>query len=172
VTDSAGPNVLRLPEGATTFEVFASNPEFLPPKEGSAGLDGIAFGGDGNLYVTTYTAGGLFRIDVLGGRAGRVTKLHGATLTRPDALRPLGPRSFLLVEGGGTLDRVDIAGDGFKAVPIRGGFREPTSVTRVGSTAWVSEGRLSFFFDPTHKGQSPSLPFRIFAVPLSKGQTQ
>jgi len=38
-------------------------------------------------------------------------------------------------------------GDGFKAVPIRDGFRAPTSVTRVGSTAWVSEGQLSFFFD-------------------------
>ncbi len=172
VTDSAGPNVLRLPAGASTFEVFASNPQFLPPNAGSAGLDGIAFGGDGNLYVTTYAAGGLFRIDVDRGRAGRVTKLRGTTLTLPDALRPLGQRSFLLVEGGGTLDRVDVEGDGFKAVPIRGGFREPTSVTRVGSTAWVSEGRLSFFFDPTRKSQSPSLPFRIYAVPLTKEQTQ
>jgi hypothetical protein len=172
VTDSAGPNVLRLPAGASTFEVFASNPQFLPPKAESAGLDGIAFGGDGNLYVTTYAAGGLFRIDVDRGRAGRVTRLHGATLTLPDALRPLGQRSFLLVEGAGTLDRVDVEGDGFKAVPIRDGFRAPTSVTRVGSTAWVSEGQLSFFFDRARKGQSPSLPFRIYAVPLSEGQTQ
>jgi hypothetical protein len=116
VTDSAVPNVLRLPARAPTFEVFASNPQFLPPKAGSAGLDGIAFGGDGNLYVTTY--------------------------------------------------------DGFKAAPIRGGFRTPTSVTRVGSTAWVSEGQVSFFFDRSLKGQSPALPFRIYAVPLSKGETQ
>src|SRR6266436_3853976 len=126
---------------------------------------------DGNLYVTTYAAGGLFRIDVDRGRAGRVTKIHGATLTLPDALRPLGQRSFLLIEGGGTLDRVDVEGDGFKAVPIRNGFRAPTSVARVGSTAWVSEGQLSFFFDRARKGQSPSLPFRIYAVPLSKRQT-
>src|SRR5258706_15146659 len=70
VTDSAAPNVLRLPEGGATFEVFASNPQFLPPKAGSAGLDGIAFGTDGNLYVTTYAAGGLFRIDVDYGRPG------------------------------------------------------------------------------------------------------
>ena len=172
VTDSAGPNVLRLPAGGSKFEVFASNPQFLPPKAESAGLDGIAFGGDGNLYVTTYAAGGLFRIDVDRGRAGRVTWLHGATLTLPDALRPLGQRSFLLVEGAGTLDRVDVEGDGFKAVPIRDGFRAPTSVARVGSTAWVREGQLSFFFDRARKGQSPSLPFRIYAVPLSKGQTQ
>src|SRR6266403_3295473 len=40
VTDSAGPNVLRLPAGASTFEVFASNPQFLPPKEGAPGSMG------------------------------------------------------------------------------------------------------------------------------------
>src|SRR2546427_10364301 len=83
-----------------------------------------------------------FRIDVDRGRAGRVTRLHGATLTLPDALRPLGQGSFLLVEGAGTLDRVDVEGDGFKAVPIRDAFRAPTSVTRGGSTAWVSEDQL------------------------------
>jgi streptogramin lyase len=172
VTDSAGPNVLRLRPGASAFEVFASNPQFLPPPSGGAGLDGIAFGSDGNLYVTTYAAGGLFRIDVERGRAGGVIKLCGAPLTLPDALRALGEKSFLLVEGAGTLDRVDIEDDKFKTVSIRGGFRVPTSVTREGSIAWVSEGQLSFFFDRSGRRQSPSLPFRIYAVPLSKGQTR
>jgi hypothetical protein len=41
----------------------------------------------------------------------------------------------------------------------RGGFIGSTSVTLVGSTAWVSEEQLAF--------QSPSLPFRIYAVPLT-----
>jgi hypothetical protein len=122
--------------------------------------------------VTTYVAGELFRIDIERGRASRVTKLHGPPLAFPDALRPFGERSFLLVEGAGTLDRVDIAGDEFKTAPIHGGLREPTSVTRLDSTAWVSEGQLSFFFDRPHKSQLPTLPFRIYAVPLSKGQTQ
>ena len=172
VTDSADPNILRLPAGASTFEIFASSPLFSPP-QGGFGLDGIAFGRDGNVYVTTYTAGGLFRVDVKKGSADRVTQLHSTTpLNRPDALRMLGENSFLLIEGSGTLDRVDVKGDGFVVAPIRGGFREPTSVTRVGSTAWVSEGQLSFFFDRSRKSQSPSLPFRIYAVPLSKGQTQ
>jgi sugar lactone lactonase YvrE len=171
VTDSANPTVLRLPAGASGFEVFATNPQFAPPQPNSAGLDGIAFGGDGALYVTTYAEGGFFRIAVDKGRAGPVVKLQGRALGLPDGLRPLGRKSFLLVEGAGTLDRVDVASDGFKAVPIRGGFRTPTSVTRMGSTAWVSEGQLSFFFDAARKGQSPSLPFRIYAVRLSKGQT-
>jgi sugar lactone lactonase YvrE len=172
VTDSAGPSVLRLPAGASAFEVFATNPQFSPP-EGGIGLDGIAFGRDGNVYVTTYTAGGLFRVDVKSGRADGVTKLHGGSpLTRPDALRSLGDNTFLLIEGAGTLDRVSITGDAFAAAPIRGGFREPTSVTQVEATAWVSEGQLSFFFDPAKRKSSPSLPFRIYAVPLVRDQTR
>jgi len=172
ITDSANPTVLLLSPGATAFEVFSSSQQFLPPREGAAGLDGIAFGSDGNLYVTTYVAGELFRIDVKRGKAGRVTKLHGPSLTFPDALRPFGEKSFLLVEGAGTLDRVDIEGDEFKTASIHGGFRQPTSLTRVDSTAWVSEGQLGFFFDRPHNSQPPRLPFRIYAVPLSKGQTQ
>jgi sugar lactone lactonase YvrE len=172
VTDSANPTVLRLPERASGFEVFATNPQFAPPQPNSAGLDGIAFGSDGALYVTTYAAGGFFRIAVEKGRAGRVIKLHGRVLGLPDGLRPLGHNSFLLVEGTGTLDRVEVDGDRYRAVPLRAGFSTPTSVTRVGFTAWVSEGQLSFFFDRSRKSPTPSLPFRIYAVPLSKGQSQ
>jgi sugar lactone lactonase YvrE len=172
VTDSGNPTVVRLPAGASRFEVFATNPQFAPPQPNSAGLDGIAFGSDGALYVTTYATGGFFRIAVEKGRAGRVIRLQGRVLGLPDGLRPLGRNSFLLVEGAGSLDRVEVDGDRFRAVPLRGGFRTPTSVTRVGSTAWVSEGQLSFFFDPARKGQSPSLPFRIYAIPLSKAQSR
>ena len=37
-TDSANPTVLRLPAGASRFEVFATNPQFAPPQPNSAGL--------------------------------------------------------------------------------------------------------------------------------------
>jgi streptogramin lyase len=172
VTDSANPTVLRLSAGASGFEVFTTNPQFAPPQPNSAGLDGIAFGGDGALYVTTYAAGGFFRIGVEKGRAGPVLKLRGRALGLPDGLRPLGRNSFLLVEGAGTLDRVEVYGDEFRAAPLRAGFRTPTSVTRVGSVAWVSEGQMPLFFDPARKSESPALPFRIYAVPLNKGQSQ
>src|SRR5579872_1237084 len=105
VTDSANPTILRLSPGATTFEVFAQDSEFSAPQSGGAGLDGIAFGSDGNLYVTTYTAGELLRVEVKDGKAGRITALSGDhRLGFPDALRNLGDNSFLLVEGAGTLD--------------------------------------------------------------------
>ena len=172
VTDSANPTILRLSPGATTFEVFARDSAFSPP-QGGIGLDGIAFGSDGNLYVTTYTVGELVRVEVKDGRAGRVTTLSGTHhLKFPDALRALGDNSFLLIEGSGRLDRVVIQGEAFAVTPIHGGFATPTSVTRIGTTAWVSEGQLSFFFDPSKKSSSPSLPFQIYAVPLRKEDTQ
>ena len=172
ITDSAHPTILRLSPGATTFEVFARDSAFAPPR-GGAGLDGIAFGSDGNLYVTTYTAGALVRVEVKDGNAGRITTLSGTRhLTLPDALRTLGTNSFLLIEGSGSLDRVAIQGDAFVVTPIHGGFATPTSVARVGATAWVSEGQLTFFLDPSKRASSPSLPFRIYAVPLRKEDTK
>jgi len=62
-------HILKLSAGATTFVVFAQDSAFSPP-QGGAGLDGIAFGSDGNLYVTTYTAGELLRVEVKDGKAG------------------------------------------------------------------------------------------------------
>src|SRR5260370_13901768 len=98
VTDSANPVILKLSPGATTFEVFAQDSAFAAPQSDGAGLDGIAFGSDVNLYVTTYTAGELLRVEVKDGRAGRVTKLSGNRhLQFPDALRSLRDNSFLLI---------------------------------------------------------------------------
>src|SRR5579864_1658154 len=169
VTDSANPTILKLSAGATTFDVFAQDSAFSAPQSGGAGLDGIAFGSDGNLYVTTYTAGELLRVEVKDGKARRVTKLSGNRhLQFPEALRSLGDNSFLLIEGSGRLDRVVIRGDAFAVNLIHDGFVTPTSVAQIGTTAWVSEGQLAFFFDPSKRNSSPSLPFRIYAVPMRK----
>ena len=169
ITDSANPTILKLTPDATSFEVFAQDPAFSPPQSDSAGLDGIAFGSDGNLYVTTYAASGFFRVEVRAGLAGRITALSGDHPLRfPDALRKLGNNSFLLIEGSGTLDRVVIKDNGFSATPIRGNFSTPTSVAMIGATAWVSEGNTTYFFDPSKKNLAPPLPFRIYAVSLRK----
>ncbi len=86
VTDSANPTILKLSAGATAFDVFAQDSSFSAPQSDGAGLDGIAFGSDGNLYVTNYTAGELVRVEVKGGRAGRITALSGNhQLKFPDA---------------------------------------------------------------------------------------
>jgi streptogramin lyase len=58
VTNSLAPQILRLKPGAKEFDVWLEN-ELLAPPKGGAGLDGIAFGGDGNLYVNTFNGGDL-----------------------------------------------------------------------------------------------------------------
>jgi sugar lactone lactonase YvrE len=174
VTDSANPTILKLSVGAAAFDVFAQDTSFSSPQTGAAGLDGIAFGSDSNLYVTNYTAGELVRVEVKEeGRAGRITALSGNHhLKSPDALRSLSNNSFLLVEGSGTLDRLVIQDKTFAVMQVHGGFSTPTSVARTGMTAWVSEGNLAYFFDTSKKNLTPSLPFRIYAVPLRKEDTQ
>jgi hypothetical protein len=166
VTNSAAPQILRLPPGSNQLEVWADDPVLAPPA-GGAGLDGIAFGAGGSLYVDTYTPGELFRVDVVHGKAGKITKLKlSRPLTLSDAIRPLGGDEFLIIEGAGSLDRIRIKGDGAVIETLKDGYAVPTGVTVIGHTAWLSEGQLSYVLDPAKKGQSPNLPFRIFSVRL------
>jgi outer membrane protein assembly factor BamB len=166
VTNTAAPEILRLPPGRSQLEVWANDPLLAPPAGGS-GLDGIAFGSDGNVYVDTYTPGELFRVDVVDGNAGKVTKLRPSRpLTLSDAIRPLGGNEFLIIEGAGRLDRMRIQGDNAVIETLKDGYVTPTGVTVIGHTAWVSEGQLAYVFDPAKRGQSPNVPFHIYSVPM------
>ncbi len=168
VTNTMSPQILKLSADRKRLDVWASDAQFPAAGQG-AGLDGIAFGGDGNLYVDTYTNAELFRVDVDHGKAGKVTKL---SLSRPlvlaDALRLVKDKTFLLIEGGGRLDRVVVNGNTATVETLKDDFALPTGVTRVaGKTAWVSEGQLASIFDPSKKDQKPNLPFRLYAIPLT-----
>ena len=166
VTNTAAPEILRLPPGKSQLEVWANDPLLAPPAGGS-GLDGIAFGSDGNVYVDTYTPGEIFRVDVVYGNAGKVTKLKPSRpLTLSDAIRHLGGNEFLIIEGAGRLDRMRIQGDNAVIETLKDGYAIPTGVTVIGHTAWVSEGQLAYVFDPAKRGQSPNVPFHIYSVPL------
>ena len=157
ITNTAAPQILRLKPGAGEVEVFVQD-EAL-----KGGLDGIAFGKDGNLYVNTYLAGELFRIDVRDGRAGKVTKLRTSRpLTKPDGLRPFG-NGFVMVEGGGPVTRVSVEGDTARIETIAQAA-EPTSVWLTANRMWVSEGQLSYLA-PEKKGQLPD-SFKLRALPL------
>jgi sugar lactone lactonase YvrE len=154
VTNTLAPQILRLAPGATTLEVWFTDPA-LQPANGS-GLDGLSFGPDGNLYVDRYTPGDLYRINVKSGKATGATRLSPSRpLVLTDAIRSYGKDRFLLIEGGGRLDRLTIRGDTALVETLRDGISIPTGVTSVGRTAWVSEGQLSYFFDPLQKDQKP-----------------
>jgi sugar lactone lactonase YvrE len=166
VTDTINPRILRLKPGASEFEVWIENPVF-----GTKGynLDGIAFGGDGHLYVNTYEGGKLFRVAVKSdGSAGEVTEIEASmALDHPDGLRLLKDNTFLMIEGAGRLDRITIDGRTAKTEVLKDGMKGPVAVTQVGDTAWALEGQLGVLFDPAQKGTSPT-PFRAIAVALTK----
>jgi sugar lactone lactonase YvrE len=166
VTNSAAPEILRLAPGTASLEVWAQDPLFAPPA-GGFGLDGIAFGSDGVLYVSMYASGQLLRVVATHGMAAQVTKIKSARpLVLPDAIRPLGNDQFLLIEGEGRLDRISIKGDEAVIETIKDGYATPTGVAIIGKTAWVSEGQLSYLTDPSKRDLMPRLPFRVHSVAL------
>jgi sugar lactone lactonase YvrE len=100
VTNSDTPQILRLPPGGKKLEVWFTEPSLAPATHDGTGIDGIAFGGDGNLYINTFDAGELYRVDVKDGKAGKLTKLKPSRkLAGTDGMRPTGPATFLLIEG-------------------------------------------------------------------------
>jgi len=55
VSNTAAPQILRLAPGAKELEVWFTDPSLQPAT--GAGLDGLAFGRDGNLYITSFRSG-------------------------------------------------------------------------------------------------------------------
>ncbi|MFH0295907.1 hypothetical protein AAFX91_01510 [Bradyrhizobium sp. 31Argb] len=163
ITDSLAPYIYSLKPGGTALDVWATDPLLAPAKDG-VGLDGIAVGSDGHLYVTTFIPAKLFRIAVKDGKAGEITELKPSRpLDHADAMRAFGG-DFLLVEGAGRLDKVTVTGDEARVDVIKDGLAEPVSVTQVGNTGWIAEGKLSYLIGP-NKGKDPG-PFAIVPVPL------
>ncbi len=153
-----GTEIFRLKPGAKDLGVFAQDDRL------KGGPDGIDFGADGALYLDTYGSGQLFRIELDNGQAGKITEITPSRkLTHPDGLRAF-RSGFLMVEGGGTLDRVTISGENAKIDTIKA-FKGPTGVTIVGDQVWVSEGQFSYLSDPSKKGTKPE-NFQLRSAPL------
>ena len=164
VTDSWAAKIYRLRPGAKALDVWVESPMFTPPQAG-AGLDGISFGGDGNLYVDLFNDAKMFRVDVKDGQADRVTELKPSREVKlTDAIRDARGSSFLMIEGSGKLDRVTIDGDAARIETLKDGMAGPTGVTRVGDAAYVTEGQLPKLFG--YPASGPSLPFKVYQVPL------
>jgi hypothetical protein len=163
VTDSFSGTVLRLRPGASALEPWLEDAQLEPSAPGAFGLDGIAIAG-GALYVNTFDTGKLFRIAIEpDGSAGAVTRI-GGTFTLPDGMRALDATTLLLVEGGGKLSRLALAGDQVTATVLADDLDMPTGVIVARGSAWVTEGQLlRLFGDPP---EAPNLPFAIRRIDL------
>lgn len=170
-TDIAKGRIVKLAKGAKDLAIW-----YQSPAE-ERGVDGIAFGRDGKLYITTYQSHHLIRIDVNpDGSAGTGTVLTTSLpLYQPDGLRLSPGGKLLLAEGQGRgddpdmkkgrLDEVVIDGDQATIKVLKDGYQVPTAVTAIGNTAYVLESKSNYQRRPELRGQD-SGAFYVYAVPV------
>jgi len=159
-TDTAGGRIFALAPNGNELTLFASDPELV-------GIDGIAFAGDGTMYVNNVRKNTLLRVNRNGyDFAGLTVLTLSQPISGPDALRPVSENRFLQAEGqGNRVTYVDIAGDSATITPIKTGLESSPGVTHVGQTGYATEGKISYLFDPALRDKNPD-PFIIRAFPL------
>ncbi len=150
VADTIGGTIQRLKKGSTALEVWIKDPRL-------AGADGIAEGGDGAIYVNTFTTSRFFKVPVgKDGAAGEIVELKPSLpLDHPDGLRSIGGMKFLQAEGNaGRITEVTISGDQATLKPLKSELGL-TSVTVARGKAWALNSKLAYRNDPKLKDQDP-----------------
>jgi sugar lactone lactonase YvrE len=160
-TDTPNGRILKLDRSRQALTVVAEDAALK-------GIDGLAFAGDGQLYVNIVSSGELLRVEWP--RAGAPAVLTRLKLTRPlagpDGFRPVGGNRFLVAEGtGGRIDLVTIDWDIATVRVLRDGLQSSPGVTAVGKTAYAVEGKIDFLVDPKRRGQDPG-EFKALAIPF------
>ena len=160
-TDTANGRIFVLKPGAKALELFAQDDRLK-------GIDGIVFGGGGTLYLNIVSKGQLMRVDR--GADGAMTGLTELKLSQPvagpDGFRLIAGNRFLLAEGNsGKIDEVEIKGDEAKITVLKEGLTSPPGVTMAGKTAYATEGKILYLFDPKLRGQDPGA-FFVRRIPL------
>lgn len=167
ITDTGQPRILRWKPGAKALEIWADDPLFeAVPKKG--GLDGIAFGADGNLYLNNVWDGAFYRAVVeRDGLFGGATKLAlSHPLENPDGMRSLRGMSFVVADGAGRIAVLKVSGDRADVMTLSEAGH-PTGVDTHKGVAWYVEANLSALFAPD-KAPAPVLPFRLTPVALPR----
>jgi len=161
VADIGAGEILTLAPDADALRLFAHGPEL-------AGIDGIAFGSDGTLYVDNVRRNELLRVErTRDGRFDRLVKLHTSEpIAGPDGFRPAGGNRFVLAESRvGRIDQVTIRGDEARIDVLRSGLDSPSGVDFAGGAVYAVEGKIEYLFDPKLRARSPA-PFIVHVLRL------
>jgi sugar lactone lactonase YvrE len=153
--------VLRLPKGGSALEIVASGDPLV-------GIDGIAFAGDGKMYINNVRKQEMWRVTPqAGGAPAALTKLNvDSKLEGPDGLRSIGGNRFLQAENiPGRITLLTITNDNVQTVVLREGLQSSPGVTLVGDTVYAVEGKINYLTNPALRGQDPG-PFKAIAIPL------
>lgn len=164
-TDTQGMQVLRLPKGGSTLEVWSAKGAFGPP---GGVLDGIAVVGN-RVVVNTLRTSKLFAVDIgSDGKAGKVVELKTSEpLVGPDGMRAYGGDGILVTHGQGKVQHVVINGDDATVRTVKDGLEGVVSVTTVGKYAYALEGQLAIMMAQPGTTPPAEKPFRAvgFALP-------
>lgn len=163
VAETNNGRIFTIAPGASAVSLFHEDKALV-------GVDGIAFSGDGTLYVNNVRQNTMFRVDrkADGSAAGIAPLTLSQPLNGPDGLRPLQGNQFLQAEGpGNRLTLLTITGDKVDVKVVEADIPGTAAVTHIGNVAYVAEGKIDYLFDPKRKGQDPGA-FIIRAVPLGE----
>lgn len=169
VTNTNPSHILRWRKGTDALEMWSADPALGTAQGG--GLDGIAFGADGNLYVNNFQSHMFARVAVnKDGSAGKVTVLKTSRpLETPDGLRAIGGMRFVQAEAAGKVALLIVSGDSV-AVETLAEVAAPTGVAVHGDTLWYVRGEPGYLFNPSLRDKKPPLPFRVTPVALPKSR--
>ncbi len=161
VTDTSGARVFRLRPGAAALEQWVADPRF-------EGVDGIAFGPDGHVFVNNVRSNLVFRIEWKpDGSAGEITQVETSRpLEGPDGMRPTGDGRFLFAENrGGRVSIGAFEGDRLRIDTLKEGLENPPAATMARGSIWYVEMKSKYRNDPAFKDNDPG-PFMATPLPL------
>ncbi|MDQ2639927.1 MAG: hypothetical protein M3Y79_05045 [Pseudomonadota bacterium] len=161
-TDTPGGRILKLAKGGSVLEVVASH-------QSLRGIDGIAFGPRGEMYINNVQRHELWRVELTANPAEpKLTLLEASQkMEGPDGLRPIGGNRFLQAESsGGRITLVTIDGDRAEIKLIQQ-LQSTPGVTLVGSTIYTIDGKIDYLIKPELRGQDPG-EFRAIAIPMPR----
>ncbi|WP_338243985.1 SMP-30/gluconolactonase/LRE family protein [Aurantiacibacter hainanensis] len=163
-TETAGGRIFSLAPGDSALQLFASGDDLV-------GVDGIAFAGDGTMYINNVRSNRVQRVNRGGGGgyAGLTDLALSQPVSGPDGLRPVGGNRFLQAEGsGGRVALITVEGDRATVTPVATDLDSSPGVTRVGSIGYATEGKIGYLIDPQLRGQDPG-DFYVRAFTLPEG---
>ncbi len=163
VTDSVNSRIDRLPAGGSQLTAWSENAAYTGGANDFT-LNGIAWDGQGALYVTKFSSGQMFRValNTDGSAATPVEMTSSRALVSPDGLKRLNANTFLVIEGNGHLTRLAVSGSTLTPTTLTNRLDSPSTVDVLGDSAWVVEGQLGVLFG--FESGPADLPFRVRRV--------
>jgi len=157
-SDTSNGRIFTLAPGGDALALYGEDAALV-------GIDGLAFSGDGTLYVNNVRSNEILRVETRpdGSMSGLQSLELSHELGGPDGFRLIAGNRFLQAEGTiGRLGVVTIDGDRADLTVIDDSLVSSPGATPVGDTAYVIESNIRYLTDPSLRGQQPE-SFMIYA---------